>query len=306
MGIIRSTLLVIAGVILFFLLVSGNTFLTISMSLEKENVNQETSRILAEMDFKDEVITFADSILPLMNMFCFKEDVEINLGNNLSVAPCSVVLEGKENLENYLFNESEELEDNSFTIYNEICTPKENYLFNFKNYSVNVSCDAISNGSEYIATEFIRGLVEKSYYESYNCSGIKNCFQEARNNPFFLLSLQTKDYFQAKFYWILPFILIFVGVILILVENRSNFPFAIGLILIFSSLPFLKLYEIVSFIFRLPVLEFVTVFFSKSSVIFWSCFVIGLILIGLSIVIKTFKFGFKVEGFFSRFSKKEE
>jgi len=108
MGAIKGILLVIVSVLLFISLLAGNIFLTLSLSLDYNNIKTEFSSdildsVVGDIDVKEVI----EENIPDMKKDCegkteyvFKED---NFGYTF-VIPCDIVAQGSEAIIDYGFN----------------------------------------------------------------------------------------------------------------------------------------------------------------------------------------------------------
>ena len=261
MGFIRGGLLVIISILILITIIVGNMFLMVSMSLEYNNVNSQLKDVIQDINVSGESVTsIIDLSLPIMQASCSEN--ACNISNESLTQNCSMM---------------------------------DSYPINYFNYSLNISCESIMNGSEFVYNESIDKLSLVMYESDYNCSGVISCFKESKGMPFFLLSKHTKDSQQSKFYWCLLVLVILTAILFLLTETKTNTPIILGSLLIIGSVPFIKMYEIVSWIFRWDFIEFLRIFFSKSLSVFWLSFTIGVVLLVLGILLKIFGIGFKLE-----------
>jgi hypothetical protein len=100
-----------------------------------------------------------------------------------------------------------------------------------------------------------------------------------------------------------------MGLMLFLGDNRSTTLIVIGSLGFVVGLVFMKLDSIFLFFADKSLLSFISVLFSQSYGVFIRFVIFGLILIGIGIVFKVFKLGFKLGDFASwfkqRFSKEK-
>jgi len=98
MGFIRGGLLVIVSVLLFISILAGSIFLTLSWSLEYENVKEEMSSVI--LDFADTDFNLTQAIeqdFPRMQIYCQNDsEFVFNQEGYTFVIPCSVVEQGPE------------------------------------------------------------------------------------------------------------------------------------------------------------------------------------------------------------------
>jgi hypothetical protein len=265
MGFIRGSLVVIVSVVLFLLLLIGNIFLTLSLSLNYDNVHSEfistTQDIVDEMDLP----SIIDEKLELMELHC------------------------QTNLE-FVFSEG----GNTFVI----------------------PCDVVPKGSEAIISAGIESLVKEGYYQDYDCD-FWNCLEKT-GSPLFLVSEKARIYWNTKFYISLLVVIALIVSMFFLVEKKTSFPFIIGSLFVISSLPFMKLNNLIGVLANpisamvgfpdMPIdfLSIFSIFFSKANTVFLIMFILGISIVLVGVILKLFKIGFKISAFFSKRNGKEK
>lgn len=200
--------------------------------------------------------------------------------------------------------------DNDVGVVDVYCSTHSDYVFKDSSteYTFVLPCDVLTQGSEAILDYGIDYLVKEAYYKDYGCE-FWNCFEDA-NNPLFLISQTSKDYWAGKFRL---FLLISLG-LMVLLFLLSKHPFILGGALLFgASLPVSKLDGIGTAIVKAilgPVSvvadglsseslnDIIGIFFTQSGSVFITMLVIGLVLIAVGIVFKIFKIGFKINKLF--------
>ncbi|MEJ2267795.1 MAG: hypothetical protein P8X70_01835 [Nanoarchaeota archaeon] len=196
--------------------------------------------------------------------------------------------------------------DKNIIIMQTYCQSNPEYVLeeDSSGFDFNIPCDIISQGSagiiNYIKTDFI----EKVYYQEYNCN-FWDCFEKT-NSPLFLVSEKAKNYWHNKFYFALLISLGLVGLSFLLVDKKSNVFFISGILLLVSSLPFVKLDSLLTFLSDKTLLRLLSIFFTESYTIFVVTLSISVILIGIGILFKFFKIGFKISNIFSKLFKKNK
>ncbi|MBA7707240.1 hypothetical protein ES703_116109 [subsurface metagenome] len=166
MGAIRGVLLVFVSVLLFLVLLVGNTFLTLSLSLNYNNV-------------KPELVS----------------TIGIFVGDGMSFIIEETVGKKVESIEDDL---SDEINKN-LEIMEEYCQNNSDYVFSYEGNTFVIPCSVVSQGSEAIIEEGITNIVDDFYYAEYNC-GFWDCFEKT-GSPFFLISQKAKNYWNSKFYF---------------------------------------------------------------------------------------------------------
>jgi len=250
MGFIRGALLFLVGILLFVSLLAGNTLLTLGLSLNYENVNNELSSVLGELILGD-----YSGLL---------DEVDPDISENV---------------------------DEGFAYLEEYCETNTEFSYSQGEYSLTIPCDVVEQGPEQIINQSIGNAVEDIYYQEYDCE-FWSCFGE-EGLPFFLISEKAQEYWMNKFYLVLLVSIILSVLVLILVENKRNFPIVLGAFMVVSSLPFMKLNSVIG-IFGGEIIQFISVFISEARTVFLIFFMSGLILIGLGFVLHGVKAGFSL------------
>ena len=184
------------------------------------------------------------------------------------------------------------------------CQNNSEFILSQEGHTFIIPCETISKGPESVIEKGINDLIEEIYYKDYDCDFFLDCSKQS-TYPFFLVSKKAKDYWMEKFYISLIVAIILIIAMLIIMEHRLNLPITVGSILIVSSLPFMKLTSILS-LFDTQFLQFIIIFFSKSYDVFWISFTGGLIILIIGLILKLFKAGFKINGFFSWIERKRK
>lgn len=185
------------------------------------------------------------------------------------------------------------------------CENNSEYVFSEQGATFAISCETVKNNPDLIVEETIEGFVGGIYYKDYDCKFL-DCFTENGGLPFFLISENTKNYFQNKFYFILLVILILAAGMFFLIEGKTNLPIVIGSLFIVSSLPFLKLKSFIGLFADKTFLQFFSFMFTQSYHVFIISFILGIIILASGIVMKFFVVGFSIHGFLEKFKKKDE
>ncbi len=184
------------------------------------------------------------------------------------------------------------------------CEDYSNYSFFYQGYNFSVPCELVSQGYEPALEYGVGEFVEDIYYKDYEC-GFWDCF-EKEGLPLFLLSKQTKDYVNSKFYLFLTISFILAGLMFFLAEKKSNMLITAGSLMIVASLPFMKLSEILSAFTAGGFVEFLSIFFTNSYSTFINLLIFGIAFLVLGIILKIFKFGFKISNFISKIKEKRK
>ena len=272
MGVIRGILLILVCILIFISLLLTGVFATLNFSLDYDNVKIHFNSLKKETLQKQGDLNFVNLNKNSLEKYC-------NSTNNTQ----------------YVFNEE-----------------KINHVFT-------IPCDVVLQGSEKIIDYEIDILVNETYYKTYECQ-FWRCFKET-GAPFFLISKYAQDYWKSNYFNLLIISIFLIILLFFLVENKTNFPILTGILLGIAFLPIAKLDTIGAWIVEL-LLSFVKnaisglgvinlssfslIFFGKSNDVFLTGFIFGLVLIGIGIIIKLFKIGFKIENWISKFKNKKK
>jgi hypothetical protein len=145
-----------------------------------------------------------------------------------------------------------------------------------------IPCTSVLEGSESIVTSVVLQMIESNYYKEYEC----NFWQCSFDPPFHLVSQKAQDYWSEWFYLCLVISIVLAVICLILIENKNDYPFILGGLLIISSLIFAKIEWILSFMGDWEFIKIVAAFFSKAYTVFLITFVTGIFLILLGVALK--------------------
>jgi hypothetical protein len=259
MGFFRGAGVVIVSVLFFVSILTAGIFWTLSLSLNYDNVNSKVSSVSSSI-----------------------------VGEKLNSAELN----------------------KTFSLMKNYCKTNPNYSYVFKegNYSYNLSCKNLPNSTNELLSQTTSYFVKDFYYKTYSCE-FWSCFKE-QGIPFFLVSKYSQDYWHKLFVKLILFSILLFVLLFFLTKRKANAFILSGALLIIASLPILKLKilgtNIVEKMFS-PVGEAVSwgaskdtianivgVFFSESSRVFLTYFVIGIILLIAGIVFTFMSFGFKI------------
>jgi len=266
MGIFRGGLLVIFSVLFFLCLIVQGFFLTVYFSLDYNTVNPQLSSV-------------ASGILE-------KQGIQEKL------------LENKPMMELYCQNNSE-------FVFSE---PTTNQVFT-------IPCEDILGDSDVLIKKQISKRVEENYYKSYDCNFF-DCVQKTQD-PFSLVSKHAQEYWKNKFFSFLIVCLVLVGIIFVLVEHKSNFFLLLSALFAAASFMFFKLDIFAGWILKpffsiqerlgdlsfSSILEMLSVFLSKSPLIFTWFFGIAILLLGIGLIFKIFGIGFEISALVEKVEK---
>src|SRR3989339_539853 len=183
----------------------------------------------------------------------------------------------------------------SMTTY---CQNNSEYVFAQEGYTFVIPCENILLGPEEVIKYSIANLVMQMYYEEYDCN-FWDCVKST-DKPFVLVSEKAKDYWKSKFYFVLMITIGLIILIFLLAEQKSNFTIILGGLIIFSSLPFMKINSLLALISPESIMNFLPIFFIRSYNVFLIMFIIGLGILILGIGLKFVSIGLNLTNFFSK------
>lgn len=177
------------------------------------------------------------------------------------------------------------------------------YVFSEQGYSITISCDALTQGTDAVIASGVNSLIESAYYKEYTC-GFWSCFGED-DIPLFLFSEYAKNYWRAKFYWALTSALVLIAILFFLFKKKQNTFIVPGILLMAAAVPFLRIDALLSISGDRMILELLSIFFSKAKTVFRISFFTGIGLIVAGLVFKLFLVGFELSKFFHRNESKD-
>jgi hypothetical protein len=271
-----------------------NSFLTISKSLEYENIKPELNNILEKNIGNN--ITLPEHLFESMNKTCSNPGsfnyIDIKHNRNLLI-PCEIIISGPEAVTGLLSNntlileeEKTEIESNYNSMLN-TCLNQGSYSIQMGYINSTLSCDKLEEGKQIIIQEIEDDITLNLYNKEYSC-GYWSCIKEG--TPEVLISKQSQEYWKNKFYLFLIISLAITALLFIIIDNKTNLPIIIGILLVISTLPILKLYDLIIWLLGKEWLQFLGIFetlLNKSTSIFNLSLFFGVILILSGIGIKS-------------------
>ncbi|MFC1710946.1 hypothetical protein ACFLZJ_02205 [Nanoarchaeota archaeon] len=179
--------------------------------------------------------------------------------------------------------------DKEFTIMQDYCVNNTEYVLSYEGNTVVIPCTTVSEGLEPVLQQGVEDFVDDIYYKEYDC-GFWDCLEKT-GSPFFLVSKKAQDYWMGKFWLTFGIAVILILLMLLLVENKVNLPIIVGALLAVSSIPIRKLDWVGGFISDSSALQVLSIFFTKSQLVFVIVLVLGLLILIAGIVLRLLKFG---------------
>jgi len=257
MGFIRGALGVFVSILLFIVFLVGSAFLTLTLSLQYDNVHDKLSPIIQNT---------------------LEEEMGVDISSEIEKEIGSMEIQCEDYPEGYVFSEGE--------------------------YTITLSCDVLTQGTDAIIASGVDDIIESAYYKEYTCSFWK-CFGE-EEIPLFLVSEYAKDYWRAKFYLALSAALVLIAILFFLYNKKQNTFIVPGILLMVAALPFLKIGALMSISGDRIIFELLGIFFSKARNVFRISFFTGIGLVVVGFVFRLFAIGFKISKFFNKRETKED
>jgi len=179
--------------------------------------------------------------------------------------------------------------DKEFTTMEDYCVNNTDYVLSYEGNTVVIPCTTVSEGIESVLQQGVEDFVDDIYYQEYDCN-FWDCLEKT-GSPFFLMSEKAKDYWTNKFWISLGVAIILILIMLLLVENKFNLPIIVGALLAISALLFNRLDSLFVSLTSGDYLEFIGIFFSEASSVFWIALIIGLAILIFGIVGRILKYG---------------
>lgn len=179
------------------------------------------------------------------------------------------------------------------------CLSNEEFVFEEEGYVLEIPCNVVSKGSNAVIDFGIDSIIEKIYYQEYNC-GFWKCIKET-GTPFVLLSENAMSYWKSKFYLLL-LISVILSTLIFLISHRKHNAFLLtGILMIVSVLPLVK----INFILSSPLIPkslggIIQTFFTKSYNVFLIMFIIGFLIFLFGISLHFFGLGSRIARWLSR------
>ncbi|MDP3992409.1 MAG: hypothetical protein Q8P79_02805 [Nanoarchaeota archaeon] len=248
MGFFRGGIVLMLGILLFFSFLTMNSFFILQSSLKYENVKTGLYPILKNISE-----TQAQQIIPKEIMGEF----------NLTDAARDVFNKAK----NYCRNQN-----------------NIQYNFSYEGYSIGIPCENVSSSSpEAMITETYDDVIYDIYYKEYDCK-FWDCFSKTEL-PFFLVSEKARDYWKEKFYFSLLASLILITLIFLFTDEKRNTPITVGILLILSAFPLLKLKDLLYAVAG-NFSSMINLFLSSTRSVFMFSLMLGALLVGTGVALR--------------------
>ena len=164
------------------------------------------------------------------------------------------------------------------------CQNNTEFVREYTGYVFEIPCETISQGTEEIVKYTVNDLVERVYYQDYDCK-LRDCFSQ-EENVFFLFSKHSQNYWRGWFWKSLIISILLVVGLFFLMMDRFSLPFLVGIITIIVSLPFLGFGKLLGLVTGWEYAMVLALFFTKAYTTFVIYFVAGIVLIGIGLVLK--------------------
>ncbi len=179
------------------------------------------------------------------------------------------------------------------------CMNNTKFVIEEEGYILEIPCNIVGEGSEAIIDYGINSVIEKIYYQEYNCDFWK-CVKET-NTPFVLLSEKARSYWKSKFHFFLLTSLAIATLIFFTSKRKHTVLLLSGILLILSVLPLVK----ISLLFSNPLIPnsltgIIEGFFTRSFNVFLIFSIIGLFIFLFSMALHFFDIGKRMSNWFTK------
>lgn len=310
MKIIRGGLFIISVIVLFLSLLLANVFFSISWSISYDEISTELSQTISEILEKEyDLNNYIEKNEEEIYNYCLPhQEYEFDFEGIKKNLSCEKIILGMEKTIDEIIthyeNKTQEITKKVVEEHKEMknyCIENENfYLTKLKK---NISCESTKEGKEKIIEHIVKEYAQEVYYEDYEKCNFWDCLEKTSSTQF-LISQKAKDYWKAKARTLILISFISTIVLFFLIDNRYNFPIALGATIILSGLPLLKIDSIVATLTKpfLKGLEFINyqdtnsiksilgIFFYKSTDLFYILFLIGTIILISGVILRFWTF----------------
>ena len=311
MKIVKGGILIISTLLLFLSILTANILFSISWSISYDEVKSDLSNTVLEILEKEYDLTnyiknnkegMLDHCSPHENYFFDFNPVQKNIS-------CQKILSGMQYVTDDIILDLDEnsrvlitqkvVED--YDYMKEYCAEKENYYSG--KIKKNISCENIKSGKQAIIDGLVEEFVIEIYYNNYSRCNFWDCARET-GATHFLVSQKAKNYWNSWLNKLLLFSLVLLILIFFLVDNKYNSLFIAGASVFLSGFPLLKVESFILIITKpfFKTLEFInyqdtstiksiiSVFFTKSTNVFYICFTLGIILLVAWAIVRFWSF----------------
>jgi hypothetical protein len=196
-------------------------------------------------------------------------------------------------------------------LFQEYCKTNTEYVFSEGGQTFVIPCSIVNQGNEaivnYLLNDSLTNIVDDYYYKPYDCKLVE-CMKKGEITA--LISQQARDYWMSKFYMFLIMSIVFMALLFLLMEKKSNWFFLIGALFFVDSLIISKLNTIGTWIAKVlltsikeifsgeipkeVISQVVSLFFVEAKIVFYIMIGIGILFLVIGIIFVLFKIGMKV------------
>ena len=195
--------------------------------------------------------------------------------------------------------------DEIFPSIQSYCQNHSEYVFNYQGNTVDIPCETALQGTDAIIEESMRDSIKEFYYAEYNCNFL-DCMKESRI-PVVLISEKAYNYWTKQAYLFSVISLVLFILLFFFSEKKTNVPILLGIFLVVSSLPFIKLDSLFAlYSGKNPLIQFLMVFFSRAYFVSVRVLIAGILFLVAGIILKIFKIGFFISNLISKIRGKPE
>ena len=184
---------------------------------------------------------------------------------------------------------------------NEHCKNNSEYIFVYEDEEFTIACDIAIQGSDAVVQESVEELVYDLYYGEYDCDFWDCLSIKDSKKSFVFFSEKAKEYWNGKFYFLLIFSLVLIGLMFFLVEHKTNLFVVVGGLLIIAALPLRKIDSILKTLIPKSFEDLFAIFISQANSVNIIVTIIGVVLVGLGVIFRILRW----DSFKKKFSKRD-
>lgn len=161
------------------------------------------------------------------------------------------------------------------------CKDHSEILFNSSGFNVNIPCSSVDEGAESVVKTGLEQIIGQEPADG-KCDSPINCVLKYKSMIF---SEQAVKFWRTTFLVFGFLSLIMLGIMLLIVENKADFPITAGIMILFSSLPLLGIKFMLPY-FENSILKPIATLFSAAFGVFTGALALGIALVILGFALK--------------------
>ncbi|MFA5953171.1 MAG: hypothetical protein WC812_01120 [Candidatus Pacearchaeota archaeon] len=180
----------------------------------------------------------------------------------------------------------------ALTVMEFYCMTHTNYIFNYQDFNIDIPCNVVDYGVKNATNYIISSLVDKIYYQEYNCE-FWTCVKTSEV-PVVFISEKAKDYWFYLFKISIIISIIAFVLMLLITRKKANAFINTGVLVLASSILFRESKLLLKIFPNNPILDFLEIFFAKANTIFIIMIIIGVVFLIVGILLRFLNIGTKI------------